>query len=87
MRKVFGGVVVDNATIKEVYFVAVLNQDGTIEKLFEEDFDRKKTYGHDFIIETANVNLAEKLTADEIDWLRTVDAVEFQDLILSIDKE
>lgn len=87
MRKVFGGVVVDS-NLKEIYCVSLVNDDGSMTHLAEETFDRKKPYGVDFVIETAQTALESKgldqLTEDEISWLRTAGNEELQELILSL---
>ena len=78
MRKIIGGVVMHQSDSVEWYFVSVKNEDNTYENLLYEKFDRKKPYGVDFIIETSNKELATELTLQEIEWLQTVDALEFQ---------
>ena len=83
MRKIIGGVTMSPTENSEWYFVCVKNDDNTYENLLYEKFDRKKPYGVDFIIETANAKLSAKLTPQEIEWLRTVDVLEFQQEILA----
>jgi hypothetical protein len=78
MRKIIGGVAMHPTEMVEWYFVSVKNEDNTYENLLYEKFDRKKPYGVDFIIETANTELTAGLTPQEIEWLRTVDVLEFQ---------
>jgi hypothetical protein len=81
MRKIIGGVAMHPTESVEWYFVSVKNEDNTYENLLYEKFDRKKPYGVDFIIETSNNELAAELTPQEIEWLRTVDVLEFQEEI------
>jgi len=83
MRKVFGGVTMHLEQTTEWYTVSIKNEDNSIIKLFDERFDRKKSYGIDFVIDTANSVLEEKLTQAEITWLRNVDPVELQTEILN----
>jgi hypothetical protein len=83
MRKVFGGVTVHSEQTAEWYTVSIKKEDNSVIKLFDERFDRKKSYGIDFVIDTANSVLEEKLTPDEITWLRNVDPVELQTEILN----
>jgi hypothetical protein len=89
MRKVYGGVVKDVETQSEVYFVSILNENGTVTNLFRESFSRKKAYGKEFVIETANLSLAEAnlpiLTREENNWYLAADSVELQELIIAED--
>ena len=83
MRKVFGGVTVHPELSAEWYTVSIKNEDGTLQSLFDERFDRKKAYGIDFVVEKANSVLEQPLTEDEINWLRNVDPIELQQEILN----
>ena len=87
MRKIIGGAAIHPTTGAECYFVSIKNENDTYENLFHERFDRKKSYGVDFVIETATAKLAEKsapaLTEQEIEWLRTVDTLDLQTEILA----
>jgi hypothetical protein len=83
MRKIIGGVAMHPTEGAEWYFVSVKNEDDTYENLLYEKFDRKKPYGVDFIIETANSELTAELTPQEIEWIQTADVVEFQREILA----
>jgi hypothetical protein len=83
MRKIIGGVAMHPTEGAEWYFVSVKNEDDTYENLLYEKFDRKKPYGVDFIIETANAGLTTGLTPQEIEWIQTADVVEFQAEILA----
>jgi hypothetical protein len=87
MRKIIGGVGVNTIDQSEWYFISVKNEDNTYENLLYEKFDRKKSYGVEFVIETANRILLEKsaasLTDEETSWLRNVDANTLQTEILS----
>jgi hypothetical protein len=84
MRKVFGGVTMHQEGLLEKYTVSVKNEDGTVQILLQEQFNRKKVYGVDFVIKTANELLEQKLTQEEIDWLQNVDPVELQTEILNV---
>ena len=83
MRKIIGGVAMHPTESAEWYFVSVKNEDDTYENLLYEKFDRKKPYGVNFIIETANARLTTGLTPQEIEWIQTADVVEFQAEILA----
>jgi hypothetical protein len=83
MRKIFGGVTVHPDQTAEWYTVSIKNEDGTIQEIYDERFDRKKSYGIDFVIETADRELSQKLTEEEITWFRNADTEELQTLILA----
>jgi hypothetical protein len=87
MRKLIGGVAMHPTEAAEWYFISIKNENDTYENLFYDRFNRKKSYGVDFVIETAAIKLAEQsaaaLTEQEIEWLRTVDAVDLQTEILA----
>lgn len=83
MRKIIGGVAAHPTENTEWYFVSVKHPDNTYENLLYEKFDRKKPYGKDFIVEVADIKLTNKLTDQEIDWLRAVDPLELQKEILA----
>ena len=83
MRKVFGGVTVHTELAAEWYTVSIKNEDDSIQTLHDEPFNRKKAYGVDYVIETANSVLDTPLTEEEIAWLRDVDPVELQTEILN----
>lgn len=82
MRKLVAGVTMHPEQNVEWYTVNLKNQDDTYTTLLSEKFDRKKSYGVDFAIETAQQVLAEQalsaLTTEEIVWIRTVNATEYQ---------
>ena len=84
MRKVFGGVIMHPEELQEKYTIYVKNEDDTVQNLLTENFNRKKSYGIDFVITTANQLLEQQLTEEEITWLRNTDTVELQNEILSI---
>jgi hypothetical protein len=90
MRKVFGGVVRDSETLAEVYCVNIMNESGEITNLLREPFSRKKAYGKEFVIETANSALRmsneSELTQEENDWYLAADTLELQELILTENK-
>jgi|688.fasta_scaffold298745_1 hypothetical protein len=85
MRKLIAGVTMNPEQNVEWYTVKLKNQDGTYNTLLSEKFDRKKSYGVDFAIETAERVLTDQLiaalTTEEIAWIRTIDAVEYQEEI------
>jgi hypothetical protein len=85
MRKVFGGVTLHPDQLVEWYNVSIKNEDESVENLLSERFDRKKSYGLDFVISTANSVLEQSLTEEEISWLQNVDPLELQTLILAQD--
>jgi hypothetical protein len=89
MRKIIAGVTMHPEHNVEWYTVSLKNSNGTYNTLLSEKFDRKKPYGVDFAIETA-INACTKqeisvLTEEEIAWIRTVDAVEYQTEIQSVE--
>ena len=64
--------------------MCIVYEDDTVQNLLTENFNRKKSYGIDFVITTANQLLEQQLTEEEITWLRNTDTVELQNEILSI---
>lgn len=87
MRKVFGGVTVHPELAAEWYTVSIKNEDDSVQTLHDEPFDRKKVYGINYVVETANSLLDTPLTEEEITWLREVDPVELQTEILNAVKK
>jgi hypothetical protein len=89
MRKLVAGVNSHPEKNVEWYSINLKNSDGTYTTLLSEQFDRKKPYGVEFAIATAQQALAEKaiatLTEEEIAWIRTVDAIEYQTEIQSVE--
>jgi len=87
MRKVFGGVVMHPEQLVEWYAVTLKNQDNTYETLFNEKFDRKKSYGPEYVIEKANEIFLERielpLTDEEVNWFKSLDPMELQTEILA----
>jgi hypothetical protein len=87
MRKVFGGVVMHPEQLVEWYAVTLKNDDNTYETLFDEKFDRKKSYGPDYVIEKANEIFLERielpLTEEEVSWFTSLDPIELQTEILA----
>jgi len=87
MRKVFGGVTMHPEQLVEWYAVTLKNDDNSYETLFDEKFDRKKSYGVEFVIEKANEIFLERielpLTGEEVSWFKTLDPIELQTEILA----
>jgi hypothetical protein len=87
MRKVFGGVTMHPEQLVEWYAVTLKNDDNSYETLFDEKFDRKKSYGVEFVIEKANQIFLERielpLTGEEVSWFKTLDPIELQTEILA----
>ena len=87
MRKVFGGVVMHPEQLVEWYTVTLKNDDNTYETLFDEKFDRKKSYGTEYVIEKANQIFLERielpLSEEEVNWFKTLDPLELQTEILA----
>ena len=87
MRKLVAGVNMHPEQNVEWYTINLKNQDGTYTTLLSEKFDRKKPYGVEFAITTAEQALTEQtideLTPEELAWVRTADAVEYQTEIQS----
>jgi fumarylacetoacetate (FAA) hydrolase family protein len=87
MRKLIAGVTMHLEQNVEWYTINLKNQDGTYTTLLSERFDRKKSYGVDFAISVAERILSEQsmsdLTDEEINWIRTVDAADYQIEILA----
>ena len=87
MRKVFGGVTMHPEQLVEWYAVTLKNDDNSYETLFDEKFDRKKSYGVEFVIEKANQIFLERielpLTGEEVNWFKTLDPIELQTEILA----
>ena len=87
MRKVFGGVIMNPEQLVEWYTVTLKNDDNTYETLFDEKFDRKKSYGPDYVIEKANQIFLERielpLSEEEVSWFKSLDPIELQTEILA----
>ena len=87
MRKVFGGVVMHPEQLVEWYKVTLKNDDNTYETLFDEKFDRKKSYGTEYVIEKANQIFLERielpLSEEEVNWFKNLDPLELQTEILA----
>ena len=82
MRKLIAGVTMHPEQNAEWYTINLKNQDESYTTLLSERFDRKKAYGVEFAIATAEQVLTEQaitaLTAEELAWIRTADAIEYQ---------
>ena len=87
MRKVFGGVTMHPEQLVEWYAVTLKNEDNTYETLFDEKFDRKKSYGPDYVIEKANeiflARIELPLSEEEVSWFTSLDPIELQTEILA----
>lgn len=87
MRKVFGGVTMHPEQLVEWYRVTLKNNDNTYETLFDEKFDRKKSYGTEYVIEKANQIFLERielpLSEEEVSWFTTLSPIELQTEILA----
>lgn len=87
MRKIFGGVKAHPTHTTEWYFVTVKQEDGTYETLHEEQFDRKKLYGKDFVVAMAKEQLVASgqspLTEEEESWYQAADNAELQPEIIA----
>jgi hypothetical protein len=87
MRKVFGGVVMHPEQRVEWYTVTLKNDDNTYETLFDEKFDRKKSYGTEYVIEKANQIFLERielpLSEEEVSWFKSLDPIQLQTEILA----
>lgn len=87
MRKLIGGVGLNSEDQTEWYFISIKHEDNTYENLLHEKFDRKKSYGVNFVTETAAKILLDKaappLTEAEIEWLQNIDSTALQTEILS----
>jgi hypothetical protein len=87
MRKVFGGVIMHPEQQVEWYAVTLKNDDNTYETLFDEKFDRKKSYGTEYVLEKANQIFLERielpLSEEEVNWFKNLDPLELQTEILA----
>jgi hypothetical protein len=87
MRKIIGGVSLNKDSQSEWYCISIKNDDNTYETLFDEKFDRKKSYGPDYVIEKANQIFLERielpLTEEEVSWFTSLDPIELQTEILA----
>jgi hypothetical protein len=87
MRKIIGGVSLNKDSQSEWYCISIKNDDNTYETLFDEKFDRKKSYGPDYVIEKANQIFLERielpLTEEEVNWFTSLDPIELQTEILA----
>jgi hypothetical protein len=87
MRKIIGGVSFNQASQSEWYFISIKNENDTYENLLYERFDRKKSYGLEYVIEKANQIFLERielpLSEEEVNWFTTLDPIQLQTEILA----